>query len=69
MVKRLRHRPFTAVSGVRFPLGSPKNPYTKVYGFFTYSLLPLHYSLKIYMYGFFGREKVIVKREGVFSSI
>ena len=23
MVKRLRHRPFTAVSGVRFPLGSP----------------------------------------------
>ena len=24
MVKRLRHRPFTAVTGVRFPLGSPK---------------------------------------------
>ena len=23
MVKRLRHRPFTAVSGVRFPLRSP----------------------------------------------
>ena len=23
MVKRLRHRPFTAVTGVRFPLGSP----------------------------------------------
>ena len=23
MVKRLRHRPFTAVSGVQFPLGSP----------------------------------------------
>ncbi len=24
MVKRLRHRPFTAVSGVRFSLGTPK---------------------------------------------
>ena len=23
MVKRLRHRPFTAVTGVRFPYGSP----------------------------------------------
>ena len=23
MVKRLRHRPFTAVSGVRIPVGSP----------------------------------------------
>ena len=26
LVKRLRHRPFTAVTGVRFPYGSPKIP-------------------------------------------
>ena len=26
LVKRLRHRPFTAVTWVRFPYGSPKNP-------------------------------------------
>ena len=25
LVKRLRHRPFTAVTWVRFPYGSPKN--------------------------------------------
>ena len=28
MVKRLRHRPFTAVTGVRFPYGSPKRKAT-----------------------------------------
>ncbi len=27
MVKRLRHRPFTAVTRVRFPLGSLRNEY------------------------------------------
>ena len=29
MVKRSRHRPFTAVTGVRFPLGSPKKALRK----------------------------------------
>ena len=27
MVKRLRHGPFTAVTGVRFPVGLPDEPY------------------------------------------
>ena len=30
MVKRLRHRPFTAVSRVRVPVGSPKNKYGSI---------------------------------------
>ena len=42
LVKRLRHRPFTAVTWVRFPYGSPKQMYpnyfvtSKVFGFVFY---------------------------------
>ena len=42
LVKRLRHRPFTAVTWVRFPYGSPKQTYpnyfvtNKVFGFVFY---------------------------------
>ena len=32
MVKRLRHRPLTAGSRVRIPMGSPKNIFTRPYG-------------------------------------
>ena len=34
LVKRLRHRPFTAVTWVRFPYGSPKRGHLKVSSFF-----------------------------------
>ena len=42
LVKRLRHRPLTAKTGVRFPQGSPKQTYpnyfvtNKVFGFVFY---------------------------------
>ena len=38
VVKRLRHRPFTAVSWVRFPSGSPKNQ-NNLFWFFFLSIL------------------------------
>ena len=34
MVKRLRHRPFTAVTGVRFPYGSPRRSKVRFAPFF-----------------------------------
>ena len=39
MVKRLRHGPFTAVTWVRFPYGSPKHPVSKGTGCFSFYAL------------------------------
>ena len=42
MVKRLRHRPFTAVTRVRFPVGSPEEDlifFTKVRSLFIWNML------------------------------
>ncbi len=38
LVKRLRHRPFTAVTWVRFPYGSPKNTAHRMVGCVFYAL-------------------------------
>ena len=38
MVKRLRRRPLTAESGVRFPMGVPKKSYTIVWDFYLFLL-------------------------------
>ena len=37
MVKRLRHRPFTAVTRVRFPVGSPKEKQTPMGSVFSFN--------------------------------
>ena len=65
LVKRSRHRPFTAVTGVRFPHGSPKHPLSIDKGCFffcctLYKPAKVFYSVVCYHFAMLGYVSVSV---------